>query len=167
MVNIAVYPAWGPDRPMQSGFQADAYAEQLGQIQPGYSKAIPYATIRIADQFLIVSALELSDPTGKQSKLIVAKIHGLIAKQLTTYEKAGARKEQNPVTIHCFSNLSWRFALVAYDGVRAYEATKGVKYSGKPEELLEMREVNVAPPRIRNYSPNELGNELYEIVQMK
>lgn len=167
MVNICVYPAWEPGKPMQAGFAPSGYAEQLGQIQPGYNKAIPFATMRVADQWEVVAAKDISDIKGEVTKKTVALIHDMIFRKLETFEKPGARKDQNPVTINCFSGLSWRFALVAYDAVRAYEATKGVKYTGKPEELLEMREVNFAPPRIRNYTANELGNELYEIVQMK
>jgi aspartate kinase len=35
------------------------------------------------------------------------------------------------------------------------------------EEMLEAREVSFAPPRIRNYHTWELGNEMFEIINMK
>ena len=36
-----------------------------------------------------------------------------------------------------------------------------------PEELLAARAVNFAPPRVRNYAVDELGQELFEIIHMK
>jgi hypothetical protein len=53
--------------------------------------------------------------------------------------------------------------------VRAYEARiTGRKLTGdKLKDFDAAREVDFAPPRIRDYSSNELGNELYEIVNMK
>jgi hypothetical protein len=63
--------------------------------------------------------------------------------------------------------MPWKYALLAYDAVRDYEGDKVGKYNKTNFDLLEAREVSFAPPRIRNYSTNELGNELFEIVHMR
>lgn len=70
------------------------------------------------------------------------------------------------VVIHCFSGLEYKYALVAYDAVRAYEA----RYSGSglsSVELAKAREVNFAPPRIRQYHTWELGYELDDLFRLK
>jgi len=42
-----------------------------------------------------------------------------IADELTRFEKAGEPRNQQPdILISCFSGLSWKFALIAYDGIR-------------------------------------------------
>jgi hypothetical protein len=99
----------------------------------------------------------------------VEEIHRYIETALEKYEANGKpRKEQNDIIIHCFSGMSWKYALLAYDAVRAYEGKVGqIKWTGDPAELLAARAVNFAPPRIRNYAADELGQELFEIVNMK
>lgn len=166
-VNICIYP---PN--MVKGFQPSEYRDQLAKMhQPG--KPIPDAWLRIGntDPILIEGrTLNIKD----SAKIVehIDQIDKFVGDGLTRYEVPGTaeRKDQVPVIIHCFSGMSWRFALVAYDAVRWYEAQHappGYKYNGDPNELQKMREVSFAPPRVRNYTANELGDELYEIVQMK
>jgi len=81
--------------------------------------------------------------------------------------QAAVRKDAPPIIIHCFSKLSWKYALLAYDSVRAFEADKGAGIITKNSDLINARQVAFAPPRVRNYSANEDGNELYEIIHMK
>ena len=100
----------------------------------------------------------------------VDMVHQVIREELAKFEEAGLPRNKQPdIVIHCFSGLSWKFALIAYDAVRAYEADApgGIKWTGDPKELDGARSVNFAPPRIRNYDSNEQGNELYEIIHMK
>lgn len=163
-VNICIYPAG-----MQKGYQPSEYRDALAKMrQPGQN--VDFATLRVgADQ------MEVDGRTLSRSQNAVAvsqhitEIHTLIGNALEKFETgSGERKDQYPVIIHCFSGMSWRFALVAYDAVRYYESTKATfKFTGNPDELARMREVTFAPPRVRNYSPNELGNELYEVIHMK
>ena len=91
------------------------------------------------------------------------------ADELSKFEKPGEpRNKQNDILINCFSGMSWKFALVVYDGVRAYEGKVGnLKYTGDPAQLMEARAVTFAPPRIRDYTALELGDELYEIINAK
>lgn len=164
-VNICIYP---PN--MVKGLQPSGYRDQLQNDYKG--GVIPNAWIRIGnDDPILVEGKILNSKDGKIVEHI-NNIHEFVEKGLERYKVEGAaeRKDQLPVIIHCFSGMSWRFALVIYDAVRSYEgkhAPPGYKFNGDPMELLKMREVSFAPPRIRNYDPNELGNELYEIVQMK
>jgi hypothetical protein len=101
-------------------------------------------------------------------KAHVDAIHAYIATGLNNYEKDGTRKDQSSINIHCFSGLSWSYALCVYDAVRAYEQQKTGAPSSTSSLLDEAaRAVTFAPPRIRNYTKNDLGNELWEIVHLK
>ena len=164
-VNLVIYPGG-----MEKGYQPSEYRDQLATMrQPGQN--IDFADFRIGASTLPkVDGKTLS--RSRDAKAISAaldEVHGFVLKALEGYETGtGERKDQHPIIIHCFSGMSWRFALIAYDAVRGYEATKATfKYTGNPDELNRMREVTFAPPRIRNYSANELGNELFEIINMK
>jgi biopolymer transport protein ExbD len=107
-----------------------------------------------------------------EAKATVEAIHGYIHGYLAQFEEAGkSRKEQVPINIHCFSGLSWGYALVAYDAVRAYEAKLLPRGGGAdardPLALKDAREVNFAPPQIRDFSVNELGYEIDNMLRMK
>jgi len=119
-----------------------------------------------------------ADPIKIDSKLLSKKddpamrrhlddIHAYIAAGLGAYEQGGSRQDQSPITIHCFSGLSWSYALCVYDAVRGFEQSK----SGTPlptSSLIDQaaRPVTFAPPRIRNYIKDDLGNELWELVHL-
>ncbi|MEK7412310.1 MAG: biopolymer transporter ExbD [Planctomycetota bacterium] len=165
-VNICIYPAQ-----MEKGYQPSEYRKMLtDRFQPGQTIQDAYIRIGNADPILIEGrTLEVRD--GEKIKVLINQISRFISEKMDPYEDKDRpeRKDQPPVIIHCFSGMPWRFALIAYDSVRYYESQKphGFKFSGNPDELQRMREVVFAPPRIRNYSANELGNELYEIVHTK
>jgi hypothetical protein len=162
-INICIYPAG-----MEKGYQPSGYRDQLQQYPPGVP--IPAAAIRIGGgDPIIVENATLAAKDGVKLEQTINSIHQFIGEQLEARKIDGAdRKDQIPVIISCFSGMSWRYALLAYDAVRYYEAKNATfKYTGDPNELTRMREVTFAPPRIRNYSANELGNELFEIIHMK
>lgn len=98
-----------------------------------------------------------------------AEVHEYIKNALQQRERAGQlRAKQDPVVIHCFSGLAWKYALIAYDAVRNYEGLQsGVGAGADPTRLGDAREVNFAPPRVRNYHTWEHGNEIYEIMNLK
>lgn len=99
---------------------------------------------------------------------VLAEVYGYIAGLMEAAEMPGEpRKDQRPVVIHCFSALSWKYALLAYDAVRQYEREKAGGRITNSEALREAREVSFAPPRVRNYHTWELGNELWEILHMR
>lgn len=106
-----------------------------------------------------------SDPAVQDAAVrsMHAYIHGALAlRELPAADRAG----QDPVVINCFSGLPWRYAIVAYDAVRAYERECSDADPGSLREA-DARVVNFSPPRIRHYSPLELGNELYEIIHKR
>ena len=172
-ISVSIYPAG-----LTRGYQPSDYARQLaGMHLPG--QVIGDAYLRIGDRepFLISGkALTHRDSDHPQAMTeLMDLIHVYISDELTKYEKPGESRNQQPdIIISCFSGLSWKFALIAYDGIRAYEGQAGqvgianpagqVVYSGNPERLSAARAVTFAPPRIRDYTANELGDELYEIV---
>ena len=163
-VNICIYPEG-----MQKGYQPGEYLNQLEKIR-GASITIENACIRVGGrEAMIVQGSALRAKKSTEMETVVEQIHQYIDEELAKYEQQGRpRKEQNDIVIHCFSGMSWKYALLAYDAVRAYEGRTGqIKWTGNPEELLAARAVNFAPPRVRNYAADALGNELFEIIHMK
>ena len=141
-VNICIYPAG-----FIKGYQPSDYSVQLKKVQ-ATGQVIGNAWLRIGNR----------DPIE------------LIGLQLKQNAGPAMRQhlDQHEVVLHCYSGMSWKFALITYDAVRAYEGVKsGMAYTGDPAQLDASRAVSFAPPRIRNYDANELGNELYEIVNMR
>ena len=162
-VNICIYPEG-----MQKGYTPGEYIAQLEKLRGAL--VIEDAALRVGGREpMNIRGRVLREKKSKVMENMVEEIHQYVEAELTKYEQAGKpRKEQYDVVIHCFSGMSWKYALLAYDAVRAYEAKTGqIKWTGNPEELLSARAVNFAPPRIRNYAVDELGNELYEIIHMK
>ena len=164
-ITVSIYPAG-----LTSGYQPSDYARQVAAMhQPG--QVIGNAFLRIGNRepFLISGSLLTGhDPAHPQAvPELIDRIHGYLADELASFEKPGEPRNQQPdILISCFSGLSWKFALIAYDGIRAYEGTVGkIAYSGNPEQLLAARAVTFAPPRLRDYTANEVGDELYEIVR--
>jgi Biopolymer transport protein ExbD/TolR len=99
---------------------------------------------------------------------IIDGIHAHVDRELSAREQPGGRKEQAPVNIHCFSGLSWGYALVAYDAVRAYEG-KYQPAGETPSSIMDdqQRTVTFAPPRIRNLNDHELGQELWDLKHLQ
>jgi hypothetical protein len=164
-VNICIYPSG-----MEKGYQPSEYRDALLKMRQS-GQSIDTAWLRIGNaQPVEIDGKSLGIKDGSKLTDHINSIHRFIGDNMERYEVPGERKDQTMVIVHCFSGMSWRFALLAYDAVRYYEgqhAPAGFKYTGDPNQLLSMREVTFAPPRIRNYSPNELGNELFEIIHMK
>jgi biopolymer transport protein ExbD len=157
-INILVYPA---------GFTRGMGVEQMDTMWKS-TEDTSQAMLRVSNQAalpMVGSALRaerqaaLRQPMGE----IEAYIHG----HLEAAEVPGSRKEQRPVVIHCFSGLSWKYAILAYDAVRTFEGKKVTVDMSFSDRLREAREVSFSPPRVRNYHTWELGNELWEIINMK
>ena len=165
-VNIAIYPAG-----MQKGFQPSEYRTQLdAMIASGAFDQSVYVRVGGTDPIEVkgkpLATKEISTPAMKEE---IGKMHSYIMGELEKREQAGApRKDQFPVIVHCYSGHAWKYSLVAYDAVRAYESKMGGgKINMSNTDLLEAREVTFAPPRVRNYNSNEVGNELYEIIHLR
>jgi hypothetical protein len=165
-LNICIYPAG-----MERGKQPSEYLQQLHEIQvPGQVIGMAYLRIGKSEPMEIVGK-DLKAKAGAQIEQIVGQIHQYISDNLAKVETGNPadRKDQEAVIINCFSGLSWKYAIIAYDAVRAYEGkVSGRVLTGDPtKDFDQAREVDFAPPRIRNYSTDELGNELFEIVNMR
>ncbi len=166
MINICIYPEG-----LVKGFQPSEYQAKYEALKKTVGDVLPVAWLRMGGEDAIpLDGNSFSRKNHPDLKKNIDGVHALIQQRLTERENAGVatRKEQDPVVIHCFSGLSWKFALVAYDAVRNYEGTRmGSKMASDPSQWDNAREVSFAPPRIRNYSAKEIGNELYEIVNMQ
>ncbi len=164
MVNILIYPEG-----MTKGYQPSEYAKQLKD-KRAVGQVIGNAFLRIGGRDpILIPGKSLNSKGGEDMQKQVDQVHQYIAEELAKFEKQGEpRNKQNDIVIQCFSGMSWKFALVTYDAVRAYEGKTGnLKYTGDPDQLKDARAVNFSPPRIRDYTPNELGDELYEIIHQK
>lgn len=166
-INICIYPV---GQRMVKGGQPSEYAAELKRItNNGVITVFPQAYLRVGQRDPILIEGSKLSKGGTDVAAYVDGIHKYIGEELAKFEDASQpRNKQQDIVINCYSGLSWKFALISYDAVRSYEgALSGIKYTGDPKELDAARSVSFAPPRIRNYDANELGNELYEIIHMK
>jgi biopolymer transport protein ExbD len=172
-VNIKIYPrSPGETNQFVKGYQPSDYKafltpilnERLGRpieriiVQAGGSQAVP------------VDGQALSEKGGPRLEAQLSAFRGAIMNKLQELDQSlpvSTRKDAPPVIIHCYSRLPWKFAILAYDAVRQYEGDMGAGVITKNQDLANAREVTFAPPRIRNYSANEDGNELYEIIHLQ
>lgn len=167
-VNVCIYPA-GLDR----GLRPMDYYQRLRELQGATPASISRVWVRIGRaEPLLVDGRAMSSITKARSTAVVADVDRYVASCLTSFENPAiaGRAGQCPVIIHCFSGLSWKFALAAYDAVRAYEGPLMRATQGPASMVLDpttTREVDLAPPRIRDSSADELGNELFEIVNFR
>lgn len=166
-VNIVIYPEG-----MEKGHQPSEYRNQMQALLDADSAAFAkVAYFRVGGSNpIVIDGSALSQPKNDSPTMRdqIAQVHEYLKTELGARDVEGKpRKEQQPVVISCFSGMPWKYALLAYDAVRAYEATKTGVYNKTNFDLQEAREVSFAPPRIRNYSSNELGYELFEIVHMR
>lgn len=165
-VNIAIYPAG-----MQKGYQPSQYRDQMMEAiaNKGFNESV-FVRIGGANPIEIKGGPLSEQGTGSPvMREQVNMLHAYVAQELRRFEgTVPLRKDLPPVIVSSFSGLSWKYALLAYDAVRAFEAANGGgKLNKSNEDLLNAREVTFAPPRIRNYSTNELGNELYEVIHLR
>lgn len=129
------------------------------------------ATLRITGSpaTLTLDGKLLEERPSPKQQAHIDEIHRFVAQNLSRFEtptSAQDRKKTPGVIVHCFSGLSYKYALVAYDAIRGYES----QYSGKGLDNLQLqkaREVSFASPRIRNYHVWELGEELFEQLGLK
>jgi hypothetical protein len=156
---ICIYPAG-----FERGLQPSQYLEKLKDLHGEPT----VAWMRIGDgEPLEVDLRAIHEKGSVEAQRALARVHAYIAERLSPFESGDAdRTKQPPVTIHCFSGMPWAYALVAYDGCRAYEAAH-VAGTMAARDIAVAREVDFAPPRIRDYSPHELGDELFEIVHLR
>lgn len=93
----------------------------------------------------------------------VERIHAFILQELEKVEQhVATREQQDPIKVHCFRQLPWRYALAGYDAVRAYE----MKKSGT-ESVLLARDFGFAPNEQRDARQYYLGNELLHLSKLK
>jgi len=167
-VNIAIFPE-GLVKGMQGSEYKRAFEKQVAERTFNNS-----AYLRIGGSNpIIIDGLSLSkyEEGSEKMRSTMAVFHEYVKTELQKRELPGKpRKEQVSVVIMCFSQMSWKYAILAYDAVRAFEGEKQGKVDRNLFDLQQAREVSFSPPRIRNYkvtAGGELGEELYEIVNAK
>ena len=162
-INLVVTPTG-----ISRGLKEADYQHTWEEIDRLRGRTPPAAALRIggSDPLLINGALFNSqDKAAVQAQVDV--IHAYVAQELAAREEAGDRTKQSPVNIHCFSGLSWGYALVVYDAVRAYEGRHHPAETGKNAILADgQRTVTFAPPQLRNHSTKELGRELWTLTHL-
>lgn len=162
-INLVVTPSG-----ISRGLSEADYQRTWNELERLRGRTPPSAALRIggSDPLLIDGSL-FSSSDQDAVKAQVELIHAYVARELTAREEAGDRTKQSPVNIHCFSGLSWGYALVVYDAVRAYEARHQPPETGVNSILAEgQRTVTFAPPQIRNSAAKELGRELWNLTHL-
>ena len=161
-ITIAVYPAG-----LEKGFQPTDYERQIAEREQTGTLSDAVCVRVGGDAPIIVQGRPLSETTlgSKEMRTQMTDVHTYIDQALAQRDQmAKSRTDLPKVIIACYSGLDWKFALLAYDAVRAHESAAAGVAAITPDDLLAAREVDFAPPRIRHYTPHELGEELYEIV---
>jgi hypothetical protein len=168
-INIIILPAAG-DQPMPRLDSERAGQTWYTALVADAHAVIPACDLRIGGREPLHLTNRMFDLPNADPALEprVARIHAVVRQALAEYEVAGKdRKDQPDIVIHAFSGLSWRYALLAYDACRAYEGAMGSVVDGNnPDSLRDARAVSFAPPRIRGYSRQELGAELFELQRL-
>ncbi len=127
------------------------------------------ARIRIGGaQPLLIRGDLLAAEASDAMRAEMSALHAYVSAELAKREEDGQpRAKQHGVLVSCFSGLSWKYALLAYDAVRAYERDRAHgRINRTVADLADAREVTFAPPLVRNFRPNELGWELEHIVML-
>lgn len=173
-INIKIYPRTPGSISTTNQFirnlQPSAYRDLLAPIlAERQGRAIDDISVQVGGgPATPIEGKWLSMKGGAELDVQVRNFKNTIIEGLESRDnQATVRKDAPPIIIHCFSKLSWKYALLAYDSVRAFEADKGGGIITKNSDLNNARQVTFAPPRVRNYSANEDGNELYEIIHMQ
>ncbi|MFM2090528.1 MAG: Biopolymer transport protein ExbD/TolR [Planctomycetota bacterium] len=172
-------PVQDPPRPVvvrivpagiERGGQPSDYGRALAAIRARDGAVIQRAVIRVGNrpETVELDVSELVRPAGEPLSASLEKVHTLVAAALADYDRAGLpRDRQEPVSIQCFSGLSWQFPAVAYDAVRAYEATRAGRGITARTDLDHARSISWSQPRLRDFTLEEAGNELFEIVHAR
>ncbi|MDA3963185.1 MAG: hypothetical protein PF961_20570, partial [Planctomycetota bacterium] len=157
-INIAVYPADAPRG-------ADAKSLTDYAAMRGLQRTEPVRLRIGGDEFLL-------DPNADEEQQL-ERLHSFVGGVLNRLEvpaAPGMRLDQDPIVIHCYSGMPWRYACWVYDAVRSFEMdqTPGERLAvdantGSAHE----RQVSFAPPRVRAYSEFERGRELQEIMTVR
>ncbi|MBA3699416.1 MAG: biopolymer transporter ExbD [Planctomycetes bacterium] len=163
-INLVVTPTG-----ISRGLKEVDYQHTWNEIARLRGRTPPAAALRIggSDPLLLDGSM-LSSPDKAAVQRQVDAIHAYVAQELAAREEAGDRTVQSPVHIHCFSGLSWGYALVIYDAVRAYEAQYQPTTNRTTSVLADgQRTVSFAPPRLRNHTVNGSGRELWELTNLQ
>lgn len=125
--------------------------------------AIPSVRVIIDGEDLLL------DTSGDQERNM-ERVHAFISAALARRELAHVpRGDQDPIILHCYSGLPYRYALTAYDAIRSYEQEldAGDMEFDKEIGLKMERRVSFAPPRLRDYRQHERGYELQELLALR
>lgn len=156
-IHIRVYPAQ-----FTPGHQPSVYDKAWKD-----TRDVSKAKYQIGNlNFIEISGADLMERAGTKVNSALDNVHGYITTHLATFEQGGVRKDLPPIIIHGFTGLPWKYVLVAYDAVRAYENRQG-SAADDVTQMQNAREVNFAPPRVRQYREWEMGYELWEILNTK
>ncbi len=161
-INLVVTP-----NGISRGLKEADYQQRWTDIERLRGRTPPSATLRIGGSDpLVIDGSLFTSQNQAAVKAQVELIHAYVLRELAQREEPGDRTAQHPVNIHCFSGLSWGYALAVYDAVRAYEQTRRPTTDTSSVTLEDQRLVTFAPPRVRNHKVNELGSELWELTNL-
>jgi Biopolymer transport protein ExbD/TolR len=168
-INLVVTPAGFP-----RGLTESAYQRSWEEVTRLRGHTPPSAELRVGGSDSIVLDGTLFTSQDKQAiQAQIEAIHDFVGRELAQREEAGDRTKQPPVNIQCFSGLSWGYALAVYDAVRAYEArhsptTSSPSTTSNSSTMdAAQRSITFAPPRLRNHTAKELGQELWELKNLR
>ncbi len=144
-VNISFFPAHAP------------HTNKPSEMQKWYENTdVKEIECRVNGSSIVLNKFE-------DHEVQVEKIHTFILEQLAKSElHVATREQQDPIKVHCFRRLPWRYALAGFDAVRAYEK----QITGQNEVVLK-RQFGFAPNERRDARQYFLGNEILRLRNLK
>ncbi len=113
------------------------------------------AIVRIGGEQIRLSGNPVDDETNMS--IMTEFISTELNKRVST--------QKQPVVIHCFSGLPWRYALWAYDNVMVHDGDFITSIADSHAQ--DTREVAFAPPLLRNHTNHLQGRELAHLLCLR
>jgi len=161
-IRIAVVPAGLPEQRSEADYQD--LARDLRQSR------IDRLSVRMGGEIITdidVGILRRGDSAAQLTEIhrIQAAIHaGLVQREISPESD---RSQAAPIEIHAWSGLPWAGVTSVFDAVRAYERDTFASSMQVAADLPHLRPVAFAAPAIRNYTRNQDGRELADLLVLR
>lgn len=161
-VRIAVVPAGLPEQRSEADYQD--LARDLRQSR------IDRLSVRMGGEIITdidVGVLRRGDVAAQLFEIqrIQAAIHAGLAQREITPELD--RSQAAPIEIHAWSGLPWAGVTTVFDAVRAYERDTFASSMQVAADLPHLRPVAFAAPAVRNYTRNQDGRDLADLLVLR
>ncbi len=161
-IRIAVVPAGLPAQRSEADYQGIAQNLRQGRIDR--------LSVRMGGEIITdidVSILRHGDVAAQIAEIqrIQTAIHAGLAQREISPEPD--RSQASPIEIHAWSGLPWAGVTTVFDAVRAYERDTFASAMVVSADVAHLRPVSFAAPGIRDYTRNQDGRELADLLVLR